>query len=305
MMISLVIPAYNEAGNIKVISQKISEQLESSGPYEIVFVDDGSTDATLEEIKEVARIDNSIKFISFSRNFGHQKALKAGIDHALGDCVISMDADLQHPPELLETLISKWKDGYDVVYTIKKDVETIGFFKKVTSKFFYKLLNRISTVDIPLGAADFRLLDRKVVDELKNFKEECLFIRGLISWLGFNQIGIEYTVQKRHAGKSKYSLRKMISFALQGITSFSILPLRISIVLGLIISFCSFLYTIYALVAKYYLKVTIQGWTSILVSVLFLGGVQLIFLGLIGEYLGKMFIETKNRPSYVIKEKSL
>jgi dolichol-phosphate mannosyltransferase len=304
-MISLVIPAYNEAGNIKVISQKISEQLESSGPYEIVFVDDGSTDATLEEIKEVARIDNSIKFISFSRNFGHQKALKAGIDHALGDCVISMDADLQHPPELLETLISKWKDGYDVVYTIKKDVETIGFFKKVTSKFFYKLLNRISTVDIPLGAADFRLLDRKVVDELKNFKEECLFIRGLISWLGFNQIGIEYTVQKRHAGKSKYSLRKMISFALQGITSFSILPLRISIVLGLIISFCSFLYTIYALVAKYYLKVTIQGWTSILVSVLFLGGVQLIFLGLIGEYLGKMFIETKNRPSYVIKEKSL
>lgn len=304
-MISVVIPAYNEAGNVKMIAKKVSEQLKDTETYEIVFVDDGSADSTLKEIKEVAKTNNSIKFIAFSRNFGHQKALKAGLDHASGDCVISIDADLQHPPELISKMIEKWKEGYDVVYTIKKDVEAIGFFKKMTSLLFYKFINKISTVDIPLGAADFRLLDRKVVDELKKFKEDWLFIRGLISWLGFNQIGIEYSVQKRHAGESKYSLRKMISFALQGITSFSIVPLRISIMLGLFISMCSFLYSIYALVDKFIFKTTIPGWTSILISVLFLGGIQLIFLGIIGEYLGKLFIETKSRPNYVIKEKNL
>jgi glycosyltransferase involved in cell wall biosynthesis len=305
MIISIIIPAYNEAGNIRLITKKVSDQLNGIGEYEIIFVDDGSTDSTLDEIKESMRGDSRIKLISFSRNFGHQKALKAGLDHAHGDCVISMDADLQHPPEMITRLIEKWKEGYDVVYTVRNDLQETGIFKRTTSNLFYKVLNSISDVNIPLGAADFRLLDRKVVDELKKFAENWLFIRGLVSWLGFNQTGIEYPVHTRRTGKSKYTLGKMMSFALEGITSFSILPLRISAVLGLIISFCAFLYTLYALLAKFYLHTAIPGWTSILISILFLGGMQLIFLGLIGEYLGKLFIESKKRPVYIIKEKHL
>jgi len=305
MMISVVIPAYNEAGNIKTVTTQISDKLKKFDSYEIILIDDGSTDSTLDEIKEVVKTNDCVKFISFSRNFGHQKALKAGLDYANGDCVISMDADLQHPPELIINLVEKWKEGYDIVYTIRKDFQQTGILKKTTSTLFYKLINMISDVDIPLGAADFRLLDRKVVNELRKFKENWPFIRGLVSWLGFNQTGIEYSVRNRTVGKTKYTLRKMISFALEGITSFSILPLRISVMFGFLSSFFAFLYTIYALIAKFYMHIAIQGWTSILISVLFLGGVQLIFLGLIGEYLGKLFIESKKRPAYVIKEKYL
>jgi glycosyltransferase involved in cell wall biosynthesis len=304
-MITVIIPAYNEAGNIEPITRRISEQLKTSGSFEILFVDDGSTDTTLEEIKRMAKNENRVKYISFSRNFGHQKALKAGLDHANGDCTITMDADLQHPPELIKTLLDNWKEGYDVVYTVRKDTEDIGWMKKFASAMFYKIVNRISDVDIPLGAADFRLLDKKVVSELKQFKENWLFIRGLVSWLGFKQVGIEYHAEKRHTGRSKYSLSKMVSFSIQGITSFSILPLRVSIIFGLLISMGAFVYAVYALYAKYIMKVAIVGWTSILISVLFLGGIQLIFLGVIGEYLGKMFIETKNRPNYIIKEGNL
>lgn len=304
-MISVIIPAYNEAGNIKKIAERVSDQLRDTESYEIIFIDDGSEDLTLEEIKKVEQSDASVKFISFSRNFGHQKALKAGLDHAHGDCVISMDADLQHPPELLNKLIEEWKRGFDIVYTIRKDQNNTGFLKKTASSLFYKVINKISDVDIPLGAADFRLLDRKVVNELRKFNENWLFIRGIVSWLGFKQTGIEYTAKDRQFGKSKYSLKKMVSFALQGITSFSIVPLRISVIAGLFISLVSFLYTIYALLDKFIFKTVVPGWTSILISVLFLGGIQLIFLGVIGEYLGKMFIETKNRPNYVIKEKNL
>ena len=304
-MISVIIPAYNEAGNIKMIAQRVLEQLRNIESFEIIFVDDGSTDATLEEIREIIKNMDNIKLISLSRNFGHQNALKAGLDYSAGDCVISMDADLQHPPELLCQLINKWKEGYDVVYTIRKDTHGISWMKKVTSKIFYKIINRLSDVEIPLGAADFRLLDRKVVNELKKMDEKWLFIRGLISWLGFKQIGIEYTAQPRHIGNSKYSIAKMMAFAIQGITSFSILPLRVSLLFGGIISFIAFLYAIYALYIKFFTNIAITGWTSLLISVLFLGGIQLFVLGIIGEYLGKMFIEGKSRPNYVIKEKKI
>lgn len=304
-MISIVIPAYNESGNIETITEKLKDELKGKEEFEIIFVDDGSTDQTLAEIKTIMKTEKFVEVISFSRNFGHQKALKAGLDHAKGDCVISMDADLQHPPEVLHKLIDKWREGYDVVYTIREDTQDIGFVKRITSRCFYKIINFISDVDIPFGAADFRLLDRKVVNELKQFKEKWLFIRGIVSWLGFKQVGIEYRVQPRHAGNSKYSILKMIAFAIQGITSFSILPLRISTILGVLFSFGSFLYALYALYIKFFTNEFIQGWTSILISVLFLGGIQLICIGMIGEYLGKMFIETKERPNYVITEKSI
>jgi len=304
-MISVIIPAYNEAENINLIAKRVSEQLAEMGAYEIIFIDDGSTDETLENVKKLAKDGSNIKYISFSRNFGHQKALKAGLDHANGNCVISMDADMQHPPQLIREMIDRWKAGNDVVYTIRQDTSDTGHIKRLTSKLFYYLVNKISDVDIPLGAADFRLLDRKVVNELRKFQENWLFIRGLVSWLGFKQTGVEYKVQRRHSGHSKYSMSKMIGFAIQGITSFSILPLRVSILLGFILSLCSFLYGIYAVYAKFVLNVAILGWTSILMSVLFLGGIQLIFLGILGEYLGKMFIETKNRPNYIIREKNI
>jgi polyisoprenyl-phosphate glycosyltransferase len=304
-MISIVIPAYNESGNIEIITEKLKDQLKGIEEYELIFVDDGSSDQTLAEIKDLINTNKFVKFISFSRNFGHQKALKAGLDHAKGDCVISMDADLQHPPEVIHKLIDQWRNGYDVVYTIREDTQDIGLIKRITSRYFYKIINFISEIDIPFGAADFRLLDRKVVNELKRFKENWLFIRGIVSWLGFKQVGIKYRVQPRHMGHSKYSMLKMIAFAIQGVTSFSILPLRMSTILGVLFSFGSFLYALYALYIKFFTDTFIQGWTSILISVLFLGGIQLICIGMIGEYLGKMFIETKERPSYIIKDKSL
>jgi dolichol-phosphate mannosyltransferase len=302
-MISVVIPAYNETGNISVIAGKIKEQLREEGPYELLFVDDGSTDGTLQEIKAAINEDPCVKYISLSRNFGHQNALKAGLDYATGNCVICMDADMQHPPHVLPKLIKYWKEGYDVVYTVRKDNESVSRFKRATSKTFYKLMNLLCDVEIPMGSADFRLMDKKVVDEIRQFRENWIFMRGLVSWLGFRQIGVEYEVEPRHVGSSKYSFSKMLAFAVQGATSFSILPLRLSMVVGFIFSMVSFLYGVYALYVKIFTGVALKGWTSILMSILFLGGIQLLSLGIIGEYVGKMFIETKGRPSYVIREK--
>lgn len=304
-MISVIIPAYNEAENIREIAQSVSKILAASGPHEIIFIDDGSRDRTLAEIKALSTRVENIKYISFSRNFGHQKALKAGLDHARGDCVISMDADMQHPPELLTKLIEKWRQGYEVVYTIRVDSAHTTFVKRMSSRLFYKIMNALSNVNIPLGAADFRLLDRKVVDEVKKFQENWLFIRGIVAWVGFTQTRVEYVVKSRNSGFTKYSPSRMLALAINGITSFSILPLRISILLGLTFSLGSFFYAVYAIYTKVFNNAVIQGWTSILLSVLFLGGIQLICLGVIGEYLGKMFIETKNRPAYIINEKNL
>jgi dolichol-phosphate mannosyltransferase len=304
-MISIIIPAYNEADNIKPIAGRIALAMEGCHPFEIIFVDDGSTDETLAAIRNLAAVNPNVKYLSFSRNFGHQRALKAGYDYAKGDCVISMDADMQHPPELLGNLIEKWQEGFDVVYTVRVDSTQTSIIKKWTSRWFYRSVNLLADVNIPLGAADFRLLDRKVVDELKKFRENWLFIRGIVAWLGFRQIGIEFAVGNRLWGRSKYSFLRMISLAVQGITSFSIMPLRIAIFLGLSFSAGAFLYSIYVLIVKFVNAAVIPGWTSILISVLFLGGIQLICVGLIGEYLGKMFIESKARPVYVIKDKNI
>ena len=250
-------------------------------------------------------LNKKINYLSFSRNFGHQSALRAGLDYSTGDCVISMDGDLQHPPELIPDLIEKWKEGYDIVYTLREDDKKTSFLKKFTAGIFYNLINSLSNISIPKGAADFRLLDRSVVDILKTFKENTLFLRGLISWLGFRQYGIKYTPHERFSGKTKYSVKKMMMFAITGITSFSVKPLHLSTVIGVLLSITAFIYGFYALIIKFFSNEALPGWTSVLVSVLFIGGVQLIMMGIIGEYMGKLFIESKKRPNYILKDKSL
>jgi len=305
-MISVIIPAYNEETNIMILVKKVIEQLGIyQDDYEIIFIDDGSSDGTANKVKELHEQNPRVKLISLSRNFGHQKALKAGIDHSSGDCVICMDADMQHPPELIPQLLEKWGQGYDIVYTIRKETKDAGIFKRITSKIFYWLINRLTEVNIKEGAADFRLMDKKVVDELKCLSENFLFIRGLVSWVGFNQIGIDYIAAPRYSGVSKYSARKMMKFAWDGITSFSIAPLRLAVSAGAIISLLSFLYGIYVLAIVLFTDKAVPGWASIRVSVLFIGGIQLLCTGILGEYLGKMFIEAKRRPTYIIKDKLL
>jgi glycosyltransferase involved in cell wall biosynthesis len=303
-LVSIILPCFNEEGNIVEIYEKIKTQIDTIGyDFELIFIDDGSTDQTLHTIKSLTRADNRVKCISFSRNFGHQAALKAGFDFCHGDCAITMDADLQHPPSLLAEMIENWENGFEIVFTLRKDESETRFFKRFTSNFFYKFMNYMSGLNLQKGAADFRLIDRKIIDIFKDqISEYHLFYRGLISWVGFKTKSIEYAPSARHTGKTKYTFMKMLNFALNGITSFSIKPLRLSIVIGFILAFMSFVYAIYAVVASVLLNQTIVGWTSLIFSVLFIGGIQLIFMGIIGEYIGKIFIEIKQRPIYLVKE---
>ena len=302
-LISVIIPSYNEEGNIDKIASYVVEQLTMlEYPFEIIFVDDGSTDSTLEKLIQLNRKDARIKFLSLSRNFGHQSALIAGLDFAAGDAVISMDADLQHPPELLPKLISKWEEDYDVVYTRRKEDQELPYLKRKTSKMFYKFINIFSDIKLEPGTSDFRLMDKKVVSVIKELPENNLFIRGLIKWVGFKQYCIEYIPQKRNDGESKYSYRKMISLAISGVTSTSIFPLRIASVMGFIISIAAFGYSLVVLYDYYFTNKNLSGWTTLIIAILFLGGAQLITLGIIGEYLGKLLIQSKGRPKYIIKK---
>jgi polyisoprenyl-phosphate glycosyltransferase len=303
--ISLVVPCFNEEGNIEAIYQLIKNELDTFVDFELVFVDDGSTDQTLPKIIQLSQQDSRVRYINLSRNFGHQNALKAGLDLATGDCVISLDADLQHPPRLIKEFIEKWQQGYEVVYSVRKSDPDLSIFKRLTSKLFYKFINFFSDTSIQEGAADFRLLDRKVVNVIKSLPENYLFIRGLTSWVGFHQIGIEYKPEKRFSGQTKYSLKRMIHFASSGITSFSTKPLRLSIYLGFFIAIVSFIYGLFAIYEAIFTSNVIQGWTSVIVSVLFIGGIQLIMIGILGEYLGKLFMENKRRPNYIVKETNL
>jgi len=302
--VSVVIPAFNEEGNIKPLLEKLTSILENYHNYEILFVDDGSEDKTLENLKIQGQKNHRVRYISLSRNFGHQNALKAGLDHAVGDCIVTMDGDLQHPPELIPRLVEKWQEGYEVVTTIRLNDPRSSFLKRGTSGMFYRLVNRLSDIRIPKGAADFRLLDRSVVNILKDTKEYYLFFRGMIAWMGFHQCTLEYIPDKRFSGKSKYSFKRMFGFALTGITSFSLKPLRLSILLGLFFALLAFGYGVYAILIKLLTDQAVPGWTSVLASVLFIGGLQLTVLGIIGEYIGKLFVESKKRPHYIIKEKS-
>jgi len=265
-------------------------------------VNDGSNDDTLEEIEELRKKNSNIDFISFSRNFGHQQAIKAGIDHANADAVITMDADLQHPPELIPEFIKFWEEGFDVVNSKNCYSENQSLLKKITSKSFYSILNLLSYVKIESGTADFRLIDKKVLEQLRKLNEQNLFIRGVIPWIGFKQYTLQYFPDERKFGKTKYTVKKMFSLAITGITSFSIKPLRISIFFGLIFSVIAIAYMLYALYIGLFTDKAIAGWTSVIVSVLFIGGLQLLMLGIIGEYLGKLFLENKKRPNYIIDQ---
>jgi dolichol-phosphate mannosyltransferase len=301
---SIIIPVMNESGNIMLIAEKIIDSLKNCGSFEILFIDDGSTDDTLSLIKQLYESNPLIKYISFSRNFGHQSALKAGLDYSKGNCVISLDGDLQHPPELIPAMLEKWKnEGYDIVYTIRRDDKKLSFFKRVSSRMFYNIINYFSDIMVEPGSADFRLLDRKVVDIIKQFQESPLFFRGIISWVGFRKYAIEYAPQKRYTGQSKYSIRKMVNFALLGILSFSVKPLLLSIYLGFIISILAFCYGAYVVIRKIFYNFVISGWASTIVVIAFIGGIQLICLGIVGVYLGKLFMDSKKRPPYIIKEK--
>lgn len=303
--VSIIVPCYNESQALVLFYEELKKNLHQPYEYEIILVNDGSKDDTLNIIKEIATKDSVVHFISLSRNFGHQNALKAGFDLASGDCAICLDSDLQHPPELIPELLEKWEQGFESVITKRINHDSISFFKKHTSRLFYKLTNRLSDVKLEDGVADFRLLDRKVIDALKDFSENQIFLRAVIQWLGFKQFMIEYKAAERVAGESKYTVRKMFSFALAGITAFSIKPLRFSIYLGSIIASLAFLYGVYALFVHVFTDQAIPGWTSILMSVLFIGGLNLLMLGIIGEYLGKLFIENKKRPNYIISETDL
>ena len=303
--ISIVVPGFNEEANIPHLYRELVKELAKYEDYELIFISDGSRDNTVNVLKELASKDSKVKYISFSRNFGHQNALKAGLDHASGDCVISMDADLQHPPELIGKLVEKWQEGFDVVYTIRINEKGISFFKKLTSKVFYKIINMLSNTPVQPGAADFRLLDKKVVEELRKMKENYLFIRGLVSWVGFSQTSIEFKPNERFSGTTKYSFRKMMHFATSGITSFSTKPLKISIYIGFIIALLAFLYGIYVLYSAFFTNKVVPGWASVATSVLFIGGLQLIMIGIVGEYLGKLFVENKHRPNYIIEESNI
>lgn len=304
-LVSIVIPAYNEADNIFVIAESIKKVFSTINyNYEIILVDDGSADHTLEKIKEYTATADNIFFLEFSKNFGHQLAVKAGMDHAFGDCVISMDCDMQHPPELIPEMLQKWEEGYEVVYTIREEDKNLSKGKRGSSSLFYKTLNWLSDIDLEPGAADFRLLDQKVVNVFRNFHENEPFLRGLVKWLGFKQFAIKYNPAARFSGQSKYTLKKMFRLALHGVTSFSIKPLYTAVYLGFILSFASVLYVPYIIYA-FVNNVEVSGWASVIMTIVFFGGLQLIILGIIGIYVGKMFMQSKNRPNYIIRSTNI
>jgi dolichol-phosphate mannosyltransferase len=300
--VSVVVPIYNEEANLPVLVDRLGRALASCGAdYEVIFVDDGSRDRSRELLREFSTHDSRLKLVGLSRNFGHQVAISCGIDFTSGDAVVVMDGDLQDPPEVLPDLIARWREGYDVVFAVRqKRKESV--FKRAAYKAFYWLLRRVSYLDIPLDSGDFSLMDRRVVDVLKRMPERNRFVRGLRTWVGLRQTGLEYARAARHAGHSKYTFTKLVRLAFDGLVSYSFVPLRFVSNLGLVVSLSALAYMGYLLLARLLDDQVIQGWTSTVVIVLFLGGIQLLSLGIIGEYVGRVFDEVKQRPHYVVGE---
>lgn len=303
--ISIVVPAYNEAGNIVLLFQKICRVFEGLPQYnfEVIYVNDGSNDSTCTVLHKLASSYKNIKFIDFSKNFGHQMAVKAGIDRAFGDAVISIDGDLQHPPELIKVLIEEWEKGYDVVYTLRTYCSEEPATKRWTSKLYYKVLKVVADVEIEEGSADFRLIDKKVADIFRKIEDTDPFLRGLIKWMGFSRKAIRYQADQRFSGSSTYNFKKMMQLAVSGITSFSTKPLHIAVYLGFFFAMASILYIPYVIWA-FVSGTEISGWASLIMTVVFFGGLHLVILGVLGIYIGKIFKQTKHRPNYIIKEKN-
>lgn len=301
---SIVVPVYNEELVAKESYKRLKQVMDSTQEeYELIFVNDGSRDKTEEIISEICKQDKNVRLINFSRNFGHQTAITAGMDYSSGQAVVVIDADLQDPPEVILDMIAKWKEGYDVVYgqRLKRKGET--FFKKVTAKMFYRLLAAMTSVDIPVDTGDFRLIDRKVCDVMSSLTEKNRYVRGLVSWVGFRQTAVTYVRDERFAGETKYPLKKMLKFAMDGITTFSYKPLKISTYIGFLVSALSFVYLIVVLCLRLFTDTTVTGWASTLAVSLMFNGVILMMLGIIGEYIGRIYDETKNRPLYIVREK--
>lgn len=302
--VSVVVPVYKEEEIIEDFYRELLEVMEKSGTvFEIIFVhDDYSDSGTMKILKKIHVHDPRVVIIGFARNFGHQIALTAGIDYARGDAVVMLDGDLQHPPELILKLIDHWRQGYEIVYTIRENVLGETVFKKLSARMFYAFMSKISDVDMGINCADFRLMSRKVVDEFKRFGEKTRFIRGLVSWMGYKKIGIPYIGKERTKGKTKYSLQRIFRFALDGILSFSDFPIRIISLLGIVISSSSFIYLLRVAYFIFFTNDEIPDLLPITTIILFLSGIQMVMIGIIGEYVAKIFSETKNRPLYLINE---
>jgi glycosyltransferase involved in cell wall biosynthesis len=300
--ISVVVPIYNEEETLDRLLERLVPAMESIGcDWEVLFVNDGSSDRSEAMLRAYHERDPRLKVLNFSRNFGHQVAVTCGLDYAVGDAVIVMDGDLQDPPEVLPALVERWRDGYEVVYAIRQQRKE-NVFLRAGYRGFYWLLNRVSYLDIPLDSGDFSLIDRRVVDVLAEMPERNRFVRGLRTWSGFRQIGYEYAREARYAGYSKYGLSKLLRLAFDGLVSYSYVPLRLVSNVGLLVSMTALVYMGYLVVMRFLGNQTIQGWVSTVVIMLFLGGIQLLSLGVIGEYVGRIFEEVKQRPRYIVRD---
>ena len=300
---SIIAPIYNEIESLPLLYRRVADVMESTGqPWELILVDDGSTDGSTDKIRELAAADARVRPVIFARNFGHQIAITAGWDFARGDAVVIIDADLQDPPEVILDLAKKWQEGYEVVYAVRAEREGETWFKKFTASMFYRLIYRITDVKIPVDTGDFRLMDRKVVEVLKQMKERHRFPRGMSAWVGFRQVGVEYKRAARHAGVTKYPFKKMLRLALNAITSFSYFPLQVATFFGFLSAGVSILAIPLVAVLRLAGSHFFEGQTTTLISVLFLGGVQLISLGILGEYIGRLYDEAKGRPLYIVRD---
>lgn len=303
-VLTVIAPIYNEEDCLRELHRRITEVMADFGEsWELVLVNDGSRDKSDEIIHELAEADpEHVKPVIFARNFGHQLAVTAGMDYARGDAVVVIDADLQDPPELILEMVSKWREGYEVVYAVRAEREGESWFKLATAKAFYRIVYKITDVDIPLDTGDFRLLDRKVVDAMNSMRERHRFLRGMSSWVGFKQVGVEYKRSARFAGETKYPLKKMLKFAVDAITSFSYFPLQVATYLGFILAVLSFIAIIVVIILRLSASQALLGQATTLIAVLFLGSIQLITIGILGEYIGRLYDQVKGRPLYVVSE---
>lgn len=303
--LSVVIPVYNEEMNIGKLYQRLQNSLQPLNvDWEVVYINDGSKDRSLLVLQGLAETDHHVKYIDFSRNFGHQLAITAGIEHARGEWIVIMDGDGQDPPELLPDLLSKAQEGFEVVYARRRKRDGENFLKKFTARLFYRLLARITNIEIPVDTGDFRIIHRKIQRILSKMPEQHKYIRGQISWIGFNQTFLEYDREERMGGATKFTYRKMMRFALDGISSFSTWPLKVATITGFLVSAVAFVLIVYSLYQKFF-GTTEPGWTSLHISVLFLGGIQLIGIGMLGEYLGRVSDNVKNRPHYIVRDSNI